>query len=132
MVLHGLAPDYLSEMLLFHEPGRRLRSSGSSLLAVPRIRTKTFADAPFSRYALSCWNSLPEDLRGAENIDTFKHKLKTHLLFILILFIITIIYFINVSILLKSIIACIIFYYYLNYPLPITTHFFLLIFVLFS
>ena len=66
-------------MLLVYEPGRPLRSSGSSLLVVPQSRTKTFGDAAFSHYAPSCWNKLPEELRGAENIDIFKRKLKTHL-----------------------------------------------------
>ncbi len=79
MALHGLAPDYLSEMLLVYEPGRRLKSTGSSLLAVLQSRTRTFGDAAFSRYAPNRWNSLPEDLRGAENIAIFKSKLKTHL-----------------------------------------------------
>ena len=43
--LHGLAPDYLSEMFLLYEPGGPLRASGSFLSAVPQSRTKTFGDA---------------------------------------------------------------------------------------
>ena len=66
----------LAEMLLVNEPGRPLRSSGSSLLVVPQSRTKTSGDASFSLYAPSRWNNLPEELRGAENIDIFKRKLK--------------------------------------------------------
>lgn len=27
-------------------------------------------------YAAKCWNKLPEDLRGVENVEIFKHKLK--------------------------------------------------------
>ncbi|KAF7668554.1 hypothetical protein LDENG_00004970, partial [Lucifuga dentata] len=77
--LHGLAPRYLSEMLSVHEPVRPLRSSYSLFLTVPKSRTKTFGDAAFSCYTPSRWNSLPEDLRGAENIDIFKHRLKIHL-----------------------------------------------------
>ncbi|KAF7645476.1 hypothetical protein LDENG_00204010, partial [Lucifuga dentata] len=73
--LHGLAPRYVSEMLSIYEPVRPLRSFCTLFLTVPKIRTKTFGDAAFSRYA----NSLPEDLRGAENIDIFKRKLKTYL-----------------------------------------------------
>ncbi|KAF7658336.1 hypothetical protein LDENG_00014250, partial [Lucifuga dentata] len=61
------------------EPVTPLRSSCTLFLTVPKSRTKTFGDAAFSRYALSRWDSLPEDLRGAENIDIFKCKLKTHL-----------------------------------------------------
>ena len=69
--LHGLAPDYLSEMLLVYEPGRPLRSSTSTLLAVPQSRTKTFGETGFSRCAPSYRNSLLEDLRGTKNIDIF-------------------------------------------------------------
>ena len=39
--LHVLARDYLSEMLLVYEPGRPLRSSCSSLLAVPQAEMGT-------------------------------------------------------------------------------------------
>ncbi|KAF7662260.1 hypothetical protein LDENG_00240190 [Lucifuga dentata] len=66
-------------MLSIHEPVRLLRSSCTLFLTVPRSRTKTFCAAAFSRYVPSRWNSLPEDLRGAENIDIFKRRLKTHL-----------------------------------------------------
>ncbi|KAF7648730.1 hypothetical protein LDENG_00152670, partial [Lucifuga dentata] len=57
------------------EPVRPLRSSGALLLTVPKSRTKTFGDAAFSCYAPSSCNSLPEDLRRAENIDIFKCRL---------------------------------------------------------
>ncbi len=68
--LHDLAPDYISEMLLVHEPGRALTPFGSSLLVVPHSRTKTFGDAAFSHCESKHWNSLLEDQRGAGNIDT--------------------------------------------------------------
>ncbi|KAF7659130.1 hypothetical protein LDENG_00002730, partial [Lucifuga dentata] len=45
----------------------------------PKSRTETFGDTAFSHYAPSRWNNLPEALRGAENIDIFKRRLKTHL-----------------------------------------------------
>lgn len=51
--------------MLAYEPAGSSRSPGSSLLAAPQSRTKTFDDAGFSRYTLSCWNTVPEDLRGA-------------------------------------------------------------------
>ncbi|KAF7652075.1 hypothetical protein LDENG_00101760 [Lucifuga dentata] len=67
-------------MLSIHKPVRPLRSSCTLFLTVPKSRIKTFGDAAFSRYAPSHWNSFPEDLRGAENIDIFKCRLKTYLL----------------------------------------------------
>ncbi|KAF7652860.1 hypothetical protein LDENG_00091080 [Lucifuga dentata] len=56
-----------------------LRSSAALLLTIPKSRIKTFSNAAFSHYASSCWISLPEDLKPAENIDIFKCRRKTHL-----------------------------------------------------
>ena len=42
--LNGLAPEYLSDMLLMYAPSRSLRSSGTGLLVVPRVRTETYGD----------------------------------------------------------------------------------------
>lgn len=58
--LHGLAPDDISAMLLVYEPGKPLRSSGSSPLAVPQSRTKTLGAAAFSHYTqrLFIWKVL--------------------------------------------------------------------------
>lgn len=77
--LHGLAPDYLSNMITVYEPRRTLRSSDSFLLNVSYSRTKKFGNAAFSRYAPHLWNNLPENIRCAENINSFKSKLKTYL-----------------------------------------------------
>jgi hypothetical protein len=77
--LNGLGPSYLSEMLLPYEPSRSLRSSGSRLLIIPKVRTKTHGEASFSYYGPHLWNRLPEDLRAAENVHVFKSRLKTHL-----------------------------------------------------
>lgn len=52
--LNGLAPAYLSDMLTMYEPGRPLRSFGTSLLVIPKCRTKAFGEAAFSFYASSC------------------------------------------------------------------------------
>lgn len=77
--LRGLGPSYLSELLLSYEPSRTLRSSGTGLLVIPKARTRTFGEASFQHYGPRLWNSLPEELRAAENVHTFKSKLKTHL-----------------------------------------------------
>ena len=39
--LNGLNPSYLSDLLLPYEPSRTLRSSGSGLLIIPKVQTKT-------------------------------------------------------------------------------------------
>jgi len=51
-----------------------LRSSGSNLLFVPRVRTR-FGSRSFSAVAAPIiWNSLPLDIR---NISCFRRQLKT-------------------------------------------------------
>ena len=58
----------------------RLRSASSLSLdfIVPRTRTK-FGDRAFSVADLTAWNSLPESVRSAETLASFKHKLKIYL-----------------------------------------------------
>merc|ERR1712035_195653 len=77
--LNGLGPSYLTDLLLPYQPSRTLRSSGTGLLTIPRVRTKTHGEAAFSHYGPYLWNGLPENLRAAETVDIFKRKLKTHL-----------------------------------------------------
>ena len=77
--LNGLGPSYLSDLLLNYEPSRTLRSSGTGLLVVPKVKTKTYGEASFHYYGPRLWNSLPEDLRAAETVDVFKKRLKTFL-----------------------------------------------------
>ena len=76
---HGLAPQYLSDLL--HQPAtrRRLRSTGKGLLATPRTDLRTFGDRAFSVAAPTLWNSLPKDIRDSPTLDIFKTALKTHL-----------------------------------------------------
>ena len=75
----GLAPSYLSDLLLPYQPARTLRSSRSGLSSIPEPRTKIHSESAFSHYDPRLWNSLPENLRSAETVDILKGKLKTHL-----------------------------------------------------
>lgn len=53
------------------------KSTGNSLLIVPKVLDKnSLSEASFYYYGPHLWNSLPEDLRTAENIDIFKSNLK--------------------------------------------------------
>ena len=74
--LNGFGPKYISDLLPRYEPSRSLRSSGTCLLSVPRIRTKHGA-AAFSYYAPHIWNKLPENCRSASTLTSFKSRLKT-------------------------------------------------------
>ena len=74
--LHGLAPKYICDMLVPYEPPRTLRTSGTGLLLVPRVRTK-HGESAFQFYAAKIWNSLPEDVRQTSTLTMFKSQLKT-------------------------------------------------------
>uniref|UniRef100_A0A0E9XRW6 Uncharacterized protein n=1 Tax=Anguilla anguilla TaxID=7936 RepID=A0A0E9XRW6_ANGAN len=45
--LNGLGPIYLSDLLLAYKPSRTLKSSGSGLLIIPKVRTKPTVRHPF-------------------------------------------------------------------------------------
>ena len=77
--LHGLAPDYLANLLTFYKPVRTLRSSRSINLSVPRSRTSTYGDRSFACVSPRLWNQLPDFIRYSETLDSFKTRLKTHL-----------------------------------------------------
>ena len=73
--LHVLGPKYLTDMIPLHNPSRPLRSSETNLLFIPRVYKK-HRKAGFS-YATNSWNKLPEDLRLAPTLSTFKRRMKT-------------------------------------------------------
>ena len=78
--LNGLAPKYISDMLVRYTPCRVLRSSERHLLNVPKTNKKTpHGDRAFSAAAPRLWNSLPLDLKISPSVSIFKSRLKTHL-----------------------------------------------------
>ena len=77
--LHGLAPDYLANLLTFYNPVRTLRFSRSINLFVLRSRTFTYGDRSFACVSPRLWNKLPDFIRYSETLDSFKTMLKTHL-----------------------------------------------------
>jgi len=77
--LHGLAPTYLSDLVLPYIPTRTLRSQDAGLLIVPRISKQTAGGRAFSYRAQFLWNGLPTHVRDANSVSTFKSLLKTHL-----------------------------------------------------
>ena len=77
--LKGLAPGYLSELLQERRPNRTTRLSSQFLLTEPRSRTVTYGDRAFSRAAPRLWNNLPQSLREATSLHSFKTMLKTFL-----------------------------------------------------
>ncbi len=77
--LNGLGPKYIAYLLTEYKPNRPLRSLGSSQLEIPRVHTKQ-GESVFSYFAGGrSWNQLPEDIRCAKTLATFKSRLQTHL-----------------------------------------------------
>ena len=74
---HNQAPDYISDMRQLQSFRRHLRSSTSSpQFVVPRTHCITFADRSFSCYGPEKWNELPDNIKNAESITTFRNLLK--------------------------------------------------------
>ena len=68
--IHGLAPEYLCDLLTFKTSFYNLRSSGSILLSIPAVRSKTTSgDRAFVVAAPKLWNSLPKELRAITNVN---------------------------------------------------------------
>ena len=70
-------PSYLACKITPYVTGRRLRSSESGTLTVPRIKTAIGSRA-FRSEAQSVWNLIPVDIRTTPSLESFRIKLKTH------------------------------------------------------
>jgi hypothetical protein len=77
--LHGLAPTYLSDLVLPYIPTRTLWSQDTGLLIVPIHFKQTAGVRAFSYRDPFLWNGLPIHVRDAVSVSTFKSLLKTHL-----------------------------------------------------
>ena len=79
-MLNGLAPMYITEVLDGYVPPRPLRSSSRGQLTVPRSNIYTkYGDRSFSIGAPTLWDSLPDHLRLATDLCSFKRDRKTYL-----------------------------------------------------
>ena len=78
-VMHGLAPEYLAELLDRHHPRRVLRSASAELFSVPFSQTVRHGDRRFSVAVATLWNQLPNSVRMIETLPRFRTHLKTHL-----------------------------------------------------
>ncbi|MGH0115217.1 UNVERIFIED_CONTAM: hypothetical protein FKN15_070737 [Acipenser sinensis] len=71
--------EYLSILLTRYVPTRKLRSSDSGLLIIPKQKCPTLGEHSFSFMAPTLWNSVPALVRVAPTVPRFKSTLKTHL-----------------------------------------------------
>ena len=77
--LNGQSPSYISDLLEAYIPPRTLRSQDQCLLNVPKYKMTGFGKRTFFACAPVLWNSLPLELKSADNIVSFRSNLKTHL-----------------------------------------------------
>ena len=56
-VLHGAAPNYITDLIKPYTPGRLLRSSNQLLLSTPKFNLKTYGGRSFTIAAPSVWNT---------------------------------------------------------------------------
>jgi hypothetical protein len=75
--LHGLAPQYICELVKLYVPARPLRSASQSLLQVPKFRTAAYGARSFRVSAPQLWNQLPQHVKQSSSLDMFKKQLKT-------------------------------------------------------
>ncbi len=61
--LNGMAPSYISDLLIEHNVTRSLRSSNQRLLFIPKTRRKCRGDRAFATTAPRLWNDLPMFIR---------------------------------------------------------------------
>ena len=74
--LHGMAPEYLSELCF----SVKQRPSSRYQLIVPLVKLSTYGPRSFAVAGPTIWNNLPEYLRDPElSIDNFRRQLKTFL-----------------------------------------------------
>ena len=71
-------PAYLHSMLTPARQPRQLRSSSACLLSVPRVKTNA-GTRSFSVAAPTLWNSIPDSVKSAGNIASFRRHLKNYL-----------------------------------------------------
>jgi len=76
--LRGVGPLYLQELICPYRPTHSLRSESKNLLYVPACRTATYGNRLFTVETAVLWNDLPQEVRDAENLSSFKRLLKTH------------------------------------------------------
>ena len=75
--INGSAPLYLMKLLRTYKPVRHLRSSAKLLLQVPRCNKRKSGERAFAYAGPKLWNDLPDELRMAPSVQTFKSQLKT-------------------------------------------------------
>ena len=76
--IHGLAPQYLCELLAQKVCYSSLRSSSDLFALQTDVPRTVYGENAFSYIAPHRWNQLPFDIRSSTSVETFKSALKTY------------------------------------------------------
>ena len=77
--IQGSCPPYIQDLVVEYTPARRLRSSTTGRLVVPRSYSVRYGGRRFDCAAAQLWNTLPLGVRRSASIASFKMSLKSHL-----------------------------------------------------
>ena len=79
--IHGLAPAYISNLLVIkRKSSYNIRSNSGILLEPPRGKMlATLGERAFQAAAPQLWNELPLQLRTIGSVEIFKNSIKTFL-----------------------------------------------------
>jgi hypothetical protein len=75
--LHNQGPCYIADMLHPYVPPRKLGSSSSNQLEVPKVRTRTYGERAFSVTAPAMYTILRSSIKDCQTTSQFKSSLKT-------------------------------------------------------
>ena len=79
---HHNAPPYICDMLNWYQPARTLRSASTTSLVPNRNRTIRYGRRLLDTSSAALWNPLPDYIKSADTIITFKAYLKTYMFII--------------------------------------------------
>ena len=79
---HHNTPPYICDMLNWYQPARTLRSASTTSLVPNRNKTIRYGRRLLDTSSAALWNPLPDYIKSADTIITFKTYLKTYMFII--------------------------------------------------
>jgi len=73
--LNNIGPSYMANLILSKQSNYNLRSK--KLCVVPHARTTRTGLNSFTHFASSMWNTLPNDIKLASDLETFRNNIKS-------------------------------------------------------
>ena len=74
--INGIAPKYLQD--LFIKQNHRYGMRNSSNVMLNRFQTVKYGYSSFKYLGAKIWNNLPNEVKNAMDVNTFKHELKSY------------------------------------------------------